>query len=91
MDEVLNFIESHELLRHSGSGSDGSIGSNGSGTSNGPVSDADGGSNWQDGSPGAARILATGGGAFKFASQFQVQTLFSDVLRRHPAALSTPS
>ena len=72
MHEVLTFIESDGLLRPTGSNSGGSNG-NGSVTENGPVAadiQSDGSS--QQGSDSTARVLATGGGAFKFATQFQV-------------------
>lgn len=44
-----------------------------SGTCNGPVPEADGSGSRQNGKTSAARIPATGGGAFKSASQFQVR------------------
>lgn len=75
MDEVLSFIESYGLLRPTGS-SDGGGGSNSSVKEDGPVAaDAQGDGSDKHGSHSSARVLATGGGAFKFATQFQVHAL----------------
>jgi pantothenate kinase len=69
MDEVLSFIESHGLLKHDSNSGGGSL------TEDGPVtSSADGDDSGQHNSDSAARVLATGGGAFKYATRFQVHT-----------------
>jgi Fumble len=67
MDEVLSFIESHGLLSPTSSGSV---------TESAPAAadiQRDGSS--EQGSHSSARVLATGGGAFKFATHFQVHVL----------------
>jgi hypothetical protein len=74
MEEVLSFIESDGLLRPTGSsdgdGSDSSVKEDGT-----AAADAQDDGSDKRGSHSSARVLATGGGAFKFATQFQVHAL----------------
>ena len=70
MEEVLSFIESDGLLRPTGSNDGGS--SESSVTGHGSVAeDTQGDGSSGHGSHSSARVFATGGGAFKFATQFQ--------------------